>query len=771
MRTKFVGKKNDLPENIAPPLEIEETPNVSIVRLALAISFPAILLIFLVWSAFRIQILEGKKHLKTVKRLSFTMKKLPTIRGFILDRRHHPLALPTELYSAALDPMKLAYSLMKNIDTGSIKELKDKKQRHAFANSTALHEKILTLADSIGKAISEDPYRLSEKLFAAILKGSRFMYLKRQITDGEVASLKKIKLKRGTMWFPLEPARHYPYRSLAPQILGFTSVDGKGMEGIELKFDIDLKGSVSTIEAQKDAKSGTMLIKGLPDIQVGGANHVVLTIDSLIQRDTEEELMAGLKLYKAKYGAAIVLDAKSGEVLSMVNVPVFDPADRYKLKSDAWRNRAVIDAYELGSVVKPLTMLGALDAGRINVDSDIPLDFVVKFRNEAPWSPKDHISLSKGSIKPWEIISRSSNKGIAKVAELFGTKGLYHLFVNLGFGTTTGIELPAEAAGIFPPLKKWSNKQYLATHSYGHGFSITLMQLVQAYTVFANEGYVIKPHIVRYVVDDRKQMIACYSPAACKGKRWHKRKVIRNKKAVKELLQMMKVVVTGGTGQKADLRRWGYSVAGKTGTAEKSGKKGIGYLQNSNRVTFIGLIPADNPRYIIAVMYDDPEGDPATFDKYNPDKELRKDAGYVAAPVFAKIARRVVYRLGVPPDLKPVSMATAKKGRSRSKNRGGNPYIPPLPTPERVVMPNFVGKTLGATLEMLGELKMECSITGHGRVVEQYPEAGGPLTVCGLTMKPYVDIKRKRVKIEYEKNSSSKAAQKNVNSHSRGNKQ
>ncbi|MBU1238127.1 PASTA domain-containing protein [Myxococcota bacterium] len=767
MTVRFIGRKSS---HIAPPTFAEKPTQVlpkaqktiPMWRLGVVIAIPAMLLAFLAFSAFRIQVVNGQIHKKTVEKLSFTQKKLPTIRGFILDRRHHPLALPTELYSAAIDPMKLAYILVKNMADNDIPDdLSSVKDRKNLAFSKQLHDKVNALSLEIGVAIHEDPFRLKEQLFSAIMKGSRFMYLKRQIADEEVAALKKIKIKKGTIWFPLEPARHYPYRSLATQIIGFTSVDGEGQEGLERRFNVELKGSTSTIRAQRDAKSGTMLIKGLPDIEVGGANHVILTIDSLIQKDTERELLAGLELYKAKRGSAVVMDAKTGEILAMANVPIHDPSERHIRPADSWRNRAVVDAYELGSVVKPLTMAGALDSGKIHVDSDIPLDFKVEQKGKAPWVPKDHISISRGSIKPWEIIAHSSNIGISKISEFYGAKGLYHLFVNLGFGQETGIELPSEASGTLPPLKLWTSKINLATHAYGHGIALSLVQIVQAYTIFANDGYMLRPHIVRYVVDDRKQLIACYSPAACKGKRWQKRRILRNPKVAHDVLDMMRRVVTGGTGTKADLRKYGYSAAGKTGTAEKIMNRGRTYSQNNNLVTFVGLVPAINPRIIIAVMYDDPEGDPATFDPLHPEKELRKDAGYIVAPVFASIARRVLYRLGVPPDLEPIFIKKSKK-KIGSTNEG-KPYIPPLPTPEKVVMPNFMGKTLAATLQILADLKMDCAISGHGRVVTQYPEPGGPLRDCVLEMKPYVMVKH-TVPEERTRESAEHAKQKNQRS-------
>lgn len=691
---------------------------------------------FLLYSAFRIQVVQGAKHRDTVVKLSFTNRKLPVERGFILDRKHQPIVVPTEMPSAALDPLKLAYVLMErhSHSSGRLSGKENKKKREKIALNQNLQNEISSLSSEFADALHEDRYIISEKLFAAIMRGQRFLYLKRHITPEEIVALKKINLPKGVLFYPNDISRHYPERSLAAHVVGFTSVDGEGMEGVEKYFNIELTGTTSSIKAQKDAKSGLMFIKGLPDIQVSGANNVVLTIDSRIQKDTEKILQNGLEKFKASYGSAIVMDAKTGEILALANAPMFDPGRKHEVNPQFYRNRAVVDAFELGSVVKPLTMLGAIAAGNITPDTDVPMDFSAIWKDGRPWTPKDHINVSMGTIKPVDIIAKSSNKGIAKVAELMGERSLYTLFMKLGFGFPTGIELPSEATGILPPLKQWTSKVNLATHSYGHGITLSLMQLVQAYSVFANDGYIVKPHVVRYIVDDNNEIISCNSPVAC-GRKPTRRKVVANKKAVREVMEMMKAVVTRGTGTHADMRKWGYSAAGKTGTAElilKGVKDGIAYSQDRNRVTFAGLVPADNPRVVIAIMFEDPQGDPDTATEKEGKIEMRKDAGYTAAPIFAEVARNVMYRLGVPPD---TEVTVKKKGKEiKSELPVTKPVFPPLPSPERIVMPDFTGKSLASALEVISELGIHCKISGHGAVISQNPPPGGPLAGCTLTL-------------------------------------
>ena len=702
-------------------------------RLAIVLLLPVAGLLFLMFSAFRIQVLNGGRHKKTVESLSFTQRQIPVTRGFILDRGHLPLAVPTELPSAIVDPVQLAMRFLRQIDAGITNleyGLENEKVRQE------LHQKLIEFSTAAATALHEDPYVMREKVFEHVLRGKRHLYLKRHISEEEQEQLKALALPGSVLWFTPEDARHYPLRSLAAQILGFTGIDGHGVEGIEKKFDIDLAGSPALVRVQKDARSGMLLIHGLPDIEMGGANHVVLTIDSRIQRDTEELLEQGLGRYRAKNGAVLVMDAKTGEILAMANAPLADLSNRSVVPMDFFRNRVVVDAYELGSVIKPLTMVGAMDLSRVSGNSDIPLDFKVTFRDKAPWTPKDHISLAQSTIKPADIIARSSNRGIAKIAELMGERALYDLFVKVGFGQPTGVELPSEAAGILPPLKFWTNKVYLATHSYGHGFSLSLLQLAQAYTLFANEGHMVRPHVVRFVVDDRGERIACFSPSAC-GRPVPRRKVIRNPQVVAEVLQMMRKVVTAGTGTKADISRYGYSVAGKTGTAEKVGRgeKG-GYSEQFNRVTFIGLVPAHDPKVVIAVMLDEPEGDPDTAADKSIDEVLRKDAGYVAAPLFAEIARKVMYRLGVVPDLETTAQVAGGKPATPVRKKAGGPYLPPLPVPEKVAMPDFRGRSLADSLELMSENHLNCQVTGHGQVVSQQPEPGGPIHACKLVLAP-----------------------------------
>jgi cell division protein FtsI (penicillin-binding protein 3) len=317
-----------------------------------------------------------------------------------------------------------------------------------------------------------------------------------------------------------------------------------------------------------------------------------------------------------------------------------------------------------------------------------------------------------------------------------GEKALYELFLQLGFGQPTGVELPSEASGVLPPLKFWSNKVYLATHSYGHGFSLSIIQLVQAYSLFANNGAIVQPHIVRYVVDDRGERLACFSPDAC-GRPVARREVVRDPQAVQESLRMMRKVVTSGTGTRASLDRDGYSVAGKTGTAEKLVQGVEGYSEHHNRVTFIGLIPAETPRVIIAVMMDDPEGDMQDIQE-GVDEVLRKDAGYVAAPVFAEIARMVVRRLGILPDLERAAPAVQQAHPARHAQRlpAQGPYFPPLPLPRKLAMPDLRGRPLAEVLDIMAENGMNCSIAGHGVVVSQTPEPGGPFAGCRLELAP-----------------------------------
>lgn len=714
-----------------------ETPvgvRISPWRLTIVLTLPVAGLLLLLVSAFRIQVVFGAKHRATVESLSSGHKKVVPPRGFILDRANIPLALPTELPSANIDPVRLAMRFVRMLDP-NITHVEYALHKEGIRER--LHSYLVEFADTVSRIVHENPYIMREKLFTHVLRNQRQMYLKRHITEEEQKALEELALPSAILWFTQEDARHYPLRTMAAHVLGITGIDGHGIEGIEKKFDIELAGSPALVRVQKDARAGMLLLHGLPVIDNGGANHVVLTLDHRIQQDTESILEAALSRYRAKNGAAIVMDAKTGEILALANAPLVDLSNFSKTVPGTFRNWAVVDAYELGSVIKPLTMVGALDMGRIRPDSDIPLDFKVVFKDRPPWTPKDHVSLAQASIKPADIIARSSNRGIAKVAELMGEKALYEFFVKLGFGQPTGIELPSEASGVLPPLKAWSNKVYLATHSYGHGFSLSVLQLVQAYSLFANDGSIVQPHIVRYVVDDRGEHIACFSPDAC-NRPIPRREVIRNPQAVEEVRRMMRKVVTSGTGTRASLEREGYSIAGKTGTAEKLVQGIEGYSEHHNRVTFVGLLPAQSPQIIIAVMMDDPEGDIQDVQE-GVDEVLRKDAGYVTAPVFANIARMVIRRLGILPDQeRTTSVSTPAVAVTRIANRTSakNPYFPPLPLPRKLAMPDLRGRPLAEVLDIMAENSINCSITGHGVVIAQTPEPGGPFAGCHLELTP-----------------------------------
>ncbi len=727
-------------------------------RLVLVVLVAFAGLLIIAWRAFSLQVLDHEKYSRHVDRVVHTtFGEKYWVRGLITDRTGTPVVVSAQLPSLYMDPLGFvgaatepslgAPCFMSPADFRRWQRSKGvaldrrsvcdrlffearrlvRKARTDRKAGERLASQVMPKVTVLAQALSMDPYRLMGRIMDFALKERRFMYIRRQVPDDIAAKvLANPEIRALGVHSILESARLYPFRDFASQILGFTDVDGRGIEGIERRFDTELHGKVVHTRVPRDTFSHLLFPDGVPTINFDGVGNVVLTIDARLQQKVEKILQEEVARYRANFGIAAIMDPKTGEILALANTPVFDPMKRGEVPPASRRNRAIVDAYELGSVVKPLTMVKALDLGLVKPGDRVRLDFRYLDRKKGKfWNLRDHKYENAVDIKLEDIIIYSSNKGIAKIAMLLGKRSLYSWFRTLGFGSPTGIEFPGESRGILHPLREWYTDQILATNAFGHGTSITVMQLLQAYTLFTNHGSMIRPHLVRYVVDDRGEVIECLSPASC-GRKVPRRRVVRRQAAVSVVVDMMKRVVSEGTARNLrEIRRLGYTVAGKTGTAYKVEEGG--YSQYRKRNTFIGFVSPENPRLMGVVVLDEPK----KFD--SEDDRHQFDAGGSSAIVFERIMITALKYLGIPPDTSPVVRSSVRRGHKR---RSGAPYIPPLPSPTRSVMPSLVGKTLGAALDELAQMDVQCEIHGTGVVVHQSPEPGGPLAGCVLELAP-----------------------------------
>lgn len=492
-------------------------------------------------------------------------------RGMITDRNGEPLAVSTPVESVWASP----------------------------ADVVASNPQIKQLAQVLGMDKSELQSRLSDT-------SRDFVYLKRQLPPDQAE--KAINLNLPGISLQREYRRYYPAGEETAQILGFTGQDDNGQEGLELFLQERLAGKPGSQRVIKDRRGRIVEEAGSLNAPRPGSN-IALSMDLKIQYLAYRELADAVHQHRAKAGAVVVLDARSGEVLALANYPGFNPNNRGKVSAQAMRNRAITDLFEPGSTMKPFTVATAIEQGKVRPDSLINTEKgVLTVGNR-----KIHDSHPETILTVAQVIQKSSNVGSAKMALMLPSETLWKSLSDSGFGAPTGSNFPGEAYGRLRDPKIWRPIEQ-ATLSYGHGLSVNLLQLARAYTVFTGNGE-LKP----------VSLLKLDAPAAGK-------KVFSDSTALKLRDMLESVTLPGGTAPLAQVA--GYRVGGKTGTAHKLEN---GRYINSYVASFVGFAPASDPRLIVAVMIDEPRNG-----KYY--------GGLVAAPVFSKVTGAALHELNVPND-------------------------------------------------------------------------------------------------------------------------
>jgi cell division protein FtsI/penicillin-binding protein 2 len=438
-----------------------------------------------------------------------------------------------------------------------------------------------------------------------------FVYVERQADPAQAASLQRLKLS-GFGFYP-EEKRSYPQRSVAAQVLGYVGIDGDGLSGLELGFDRDLAGSAGKETIVKDP-SGHVIDVQQERPETPGRD-VFLTLDHSIQANAEEVLRQTVQKWHAKSASAIVLDPRTGAVLAMAVQPGYD-ANRFpSAPRDLQRNRTVTDTYEPGSTFKLITVGAALSEGLVSPSTRFTLPYSLKVADRVI-----HDAEERGTVNysVAQILAHSSNIGAIELAEMLGRTRLSKWISRFGFGRVTGIDYPGESPGIVLPTEKWSGST-IGNVPIGQGIAVTPVQMAAAYAAVANGGIWSRPHLVDHVAGGGRPSL-------------YRRRLV-SPRIAKELMGMLKDVVAEGTGQYAAMP--GYQVAGKTGTAQKPDSHG-GYATGRYVASFVGIVPASRPRFVVLVTVDEPQG--AIW------------GGVVAAPAFQQIARFDLQYLEVPPD-------------------------------------------------------------------------------------------------------------------------
>lgn len=448
---------------------------------------------------------------------------------------------------------------------------------------------------------------LDEDYLAEKINSDRnFVWLKRKASPEVSARLKSLNIPG--IGQVREYRRFYPNGSLACHVLGFTDIDNKGLEGVELYCDAYLAGIKGWRLAQKDAKRQEVICWGYKSILPTDGYNLVLTIDSVIQSIVERHLRLAARKYKAATATAIVMEPASGEILALYNYPDYDLNNFADYQVELRRNLAITDIFEPGSSFKFVTAAAALEEKR----GELPETIFCENGKYRIGKRILHDYRPHGNLSFGEVLVHSSNIGTAKVAQLLGNNLLYKYSKKFGFGNSTGIDLPGEVKGILRPPRQWS-KASLASVAMGQEIAVTPMQLISAISAVANDGILVKPKIIKLIQHKDGQVIKSFPTVEV-------RRVISEETA-KDLKQILASVVENGTGKQAKVS--GYKAAGKTGTAQKAKQRG-GYYQHKYIASFVGFVPAEQPVISILVVLNEPR--PQYF------------GGTVCAPVFKKIA-------------------------------------------------------------------------------------------------------------------------------------
>lgn len=501
---------------------------------------------------------------------------IPAHRGLITDRNGEPLAVSAPVATIWADPFRA------DLQHGGLTRL--------------------------AQLLDMKPHQLKSMLTANPER--RFLYLKRQVTPELAEAVEALKVPG--VHVDREYKRYYPAGEVATHLVGFTNVDGEGQEGLELAFNDSLRGEPGRKLVLKDRVGRTIKhIRSLQDANAG--TDLQLSIDLRLQYMAYRELKAAVEVHRADSGSAVVLDAKTGEVLALVNQPSYNPNDRTELSSDALRNRALTDLFEPGSTIKPLTIAAAMMSGQYTRDSIV--DTSPGYIRVGNARIKDHRDYGKLDLTG--IITKSSNVGVTRLALSLPHETIRNLLHNVGFGSVTGTGFPGERTGVLPFLSERQRVER-ATLSYGYGLSTTLLQLAQAYVPLAADG------VMRPVTLLKQDQVPAGTRVLPPG-------------IGPQVLDMLETVISiQGTGRRAAVE--GYRVGGKTGTVHKA--SGGGYAEDQYVSVFSGIAPLTNPRLVVAIMIDNPKGQ----EYYG---------GLVAAPVFSRITAGALRLLNVPPDKWP----------------------------------------------------------------------------------------------------------------------
>ena len=605
---------------------------------------------------------------------------VPAMRGTITDRNGIVLALSTEARSLYAHPGRVANAA-----------------RAADKLAPVLGQRRAAI---LGELRSDKP----------------FVYLARFLEPEVAERVSRLGLELGgtePFGFETEPRRVYPRAETAVHVVGFATIDGDGVEGVEAVLDDELRGDPRVYVLFRDAHA-----RGLRQLASEGrkkASDVVLTLDVVLQHLVETELDRAMRESRSAAASAVMLDPATGEILALANRPAAD-ANRYgRADAEARRNRAVVDRFEPGSTFKIVPLAAALEAGKIRPDVPIFCERGVYRAN----GRVIHDVAPHGALTPEEILTKSSNIGMVKIAMTLTRRELSEMIERFGFGERTGVELPGENRGFVRPPSQWSAFSQ-GSLAFGQEIGVTALQLASAFAAVAHDGVLVPPRVILGTRDREGSLVRRSAPDA--------RRVVGPATA-RAITAMLENVVEEGTGRRASVP--GYRIAGKSGTAQKPLEKGGGYSDSDYMASFAGFAPAGRPRLVLLVVLDSPRGGGYY-------------GGEVAAPVFARIMTEALRYLRVPADEPYVPPEAPEPSASQllvAQTRPARPEhgvaeAPPIPVGEGFT-PDVLGLDLRRAVATLAARGCHPRVEGRGIVQSQDPSPGSPLergAACSIVL-------------------------------------
>lgn len=633
------------------------------IRIFVAFSFFLFFFALILLRATQVQVINGQALNKKAKSQHLSTISIESKRGNIFDRTGRELAVSLDVDSIYVQPKRVT-----NVSKSS----------RVLSNA-------LYIDQSKAKQYLNSP--------------RQFVWVKRQV-DLESSVRKEIKSMDG-VGIIKEGRRFYPNGVLASNLIGFTGVDSKGLEGVEMQFDKFLKGETTKVQIERDARGNVSYFEDVATKTQGF--DLELTIDKNIQYISEKALKKAIEKTEAAAGIVVVMDPNTGEVLSMANYPTFDPNNFKSFEPFEWRNRAITDSFEPGSTLKPFIAAAAIEEELIGPD-DI---FYCENGKYKVYDKTIHDVEGYGWLSMTNIIKHSSNIGMAKISDEIGGEIMYKYLKGFGFNEKTGLGLPGETKGLLRHYKRWSPVA-LNNISFGQGVSVSALQMANAFSVLANGGYLMRPYVVKEIQSVEGVVVLENNPSVV-------RRVISKDTAKKINNMLVAVTEKDGTAPKARIR--GVKVAGKTGTAQKANLINGGYYKDKYITSFVGYFPADNPVYTILVAIDEPQ-------KY-------RSGGLSAAPAFREIAEQILHYKGVYANKSGDDNAEGKftfasfdrEYKSlRVKEKVSGAFRDAIDG-EKVV-PNFTGLTVRKAFKMAAIEDIETEFVGSGTALKQYPEAG-----------------------------------------------